>query len=108
MDDLTEKFHVSRTYISRLLKKYAGKSFLCIVLSTLLIRSFTAFMFAAIGSSFFPYFAGLVLIKFSVYDSSALFSFSSVSASSFPVAEISCITAAPSASVSSQVYSPSS
>ncbi len=25
MDDLTEKFHVSRTYISRLLKKYAGK-----------------------------------------------------------------------------------
>ena len=28
MDDLTEKFHVSRTYISRLLKKYAGKSFL--------------------------------------------------------------------------------
>ena len=27
MDDLTEKFHVSRTYISRLLKKYAGKSF---------------------------------------------------------------------------------
>ena len=25
---LTEKFHVSRTYISRLLKKYAGKSFL--------------------------------------------------------------------------------
>ena len=28
MDDLTEKFHISRTYISRLLKKYAGKSFL--------------------------------------------------------------------------------
>ena len=28
MDDLTERFHVSRTYISRLLKKYTGQSFL--------------------------------------------------------------------------------
>lgn len=28
MDDLTDKFHVSRTYISRLLKKYTGQSFL--------------------------------------------------------------------------------
>lgn len=28
MDDLTEAFHVSRTYISRLLKKYSGKSFI--------------------------------------------------------------------------------
>lgn len=28
MEELTERFHVSRTYISRLLKKYAGKSFL--------------------------------------------------------------------------------
>ena len=28
MDDLTEQFHISKTYISRLLKKYAGKSFL--------------------------------------------------------------------------------
>ena len=28
MDDLTDRFHVSRTYISRLLKKYSGQSFL--------------------------------------------------------------------------------
>lgn len=28
MDDLTNRFHVSRTYISRLLKKYTGQSFL--------------------------------------------------------------------------------
>lgn len=28
MDDLTDRFHVSRTYISRLLKKYTGQSFL--------------------------------------------------------------------------------
>lgn len=28
MDELTERFHVSRTYISRLLKKYTGQSFL--------------------------------------------------------------------------------
>ena len=28
MEDLTEKFHVSRTYVSRLLKRYAGQSFL--------------------------------------------------------------------------------
>lgn len=28
MDELTERFHVSRTYISRLLKKYSGQSFL--------------------------------------------------------------------------------
>lgn len=28
MNDLTEKFHMSRTYISRLLKKYSGQSFL--------------------------------------------------------------------------------
>ena len=28
MEDSTEKFHVSRTYVSRLLKRYAGQSFL--------------------------------------------------------------------------------
>lgn len=28
MEDLTDKFHVSRTYVSRLLKRYAGQSFL--------------------------------------------------------------------------------
>lgn len=28
MDELTDRFHVSRTYISRLLKKYTGQSFL--------------------------------------------------------------------------------